>query len=145
MRSICLIKSIGAIEQAIANHPLIAESCVVGMPDPIKGQQPFAFLTLSSVALASSGQLTEALYNEIWTLVRQHVGPVASLAGAIQGVGIIPKTRSGKILRRVLRDLLSNGVNGQLDKDVVYPSTIEDLSAISAARECLKEYFQRGL
>lgn len=113
----------------------------MGMPDPIKGQQPFAFLTLSSAALASSGQLTGALYEEIRTLVRQQVGPVASLAGAIQGVGIIPKTRSGKILRRVLRDLLSNGIEGQFDKDVAYPSTIEDLNAITAAKECLKEYF----
>lgn len=54
---------------------------------------------------------------------------------------MIPKTRSGKTLRRVLRDLLENATHGDLDKEVSVPSTIEDQEAVNVARQKVKEYF----
>ncbi|KAK2598023.1 hypothetical protein QQS21_005860 [Conoideocrella luteorostrata] len=135
----------GAIEQAIANHPLISESCVVGIPDLIKGELPFAFVTFSSAVSASSPKVNGQMYTEIQSLVRQHVGPIATLAGVVQGAGIIPKTRSGKILHQVLRELLTNAINCENHKEVTVPTTIEDINAVDAARKCLTEYFQGGV
>jgi propionyl-CoA synthetase len=74
--------------------------------------------------------------------VRKQVGAIASLGGIIQGKGMIPKTRSGKTLRRVLRELVENGVHGEFDKAVNVPSTVEDASAVNVAREKTREYFQ---
>ena len=127
---------LGTLEQAITSHPLVTEGCVVGIPDALKGQMPFAFVGTSEEV--DSGRLL----GEIQTLVRGQVGPIASLGGMIQGRGMIPKTRSGKTLRRVLRDLLENAVNGEFDKPVNVPSTIEDASVTDVARERIREYFR---
>jgi propionyl-CoA synthetase len=54
---------------------------------------------------------------------------------------MIPKTRSGKTLRRVLRDLIENATHGEFDKEVNVPSTIEDQEAVNVARQKVKEYF----
>jgi len=59
----------------------------------------------------------------------------------IQGKGMIPKTRSGKTLRRVLRELIENGVHGEFDKEVQVPSTIEDADIVAVARAKIHEYF----
>jgi propionyl-CoA synthetase len=59
----------------------------------------------------------------------------------IQGRGMIPKTRSGKTLRRVLRDLIENATHQEFDKEVNVPSTIEDQEAVNVAREKVREYF----
>jgi propionyl-CoA synthetase len=59
----------------------------------------------------------------------------------IQGRGVIPKTRSGKTLRRVLRDLIENATHQEFDKEVNVPSTIEDQEAVNVAREKVREYF----
>jgi len=55
---------------------------------------------------------------------------------------MIPKTRSGKTLRRVLRELIENATHGEFDQEVQIPSTIEDMEAIGVAREKIKEYFK---
>jgi propionyl-CoA synthetase len=58
---------------------------------------------------------------------------------------MIPKTRSGKSLRRVLKELVENGVQGDFSKEVAVPSTVEDASVVDVAREKIKEYFaQKG-
>lgn len=58
---------------------------------------------------------------------------------------MIPKTRSGKTLRRVLRELLENGVHGEFDREVQVPATVEDASVVDAAREKVRKYFrERG-
>lgn len=75
-------------------------------------------------------------------LIREQIGAIASLGGIIQGKGMIPKTRSGKTLRRVLRELLDNATHGEMDKEVAVPSTIEDREAVTVARAKVKEYFQ---
>lgn len=136
---------VGGIEQAIASHPLVAESCVVGIPDSLKGQLPFAFITLSTADHPTSAVPDTELASEIQNLVRKQVGAIASLGGIIQGKGMIPKTRSGKTLRRVLRELVENAVHGELDKEVNVPSTVEDAAAVEVAKTKVREYFeQRG-
>lgn len=59
----------------------------------------------------------------------------------MQGKGMIPKTRSGKTLRRVLRELLENAVHGELDNEVQVPATVEDAGVVDVAREKVREYF----
>ncbi|KAL7948866.1 hypothetical protein V8C42DRAFT_312539 [Trichoderma barbatum] len=133
--------SSGGIEQAVTSHPLVAEACVVGVPDALKGQLPFAFITLSTPDHPTSAVPDQKLFAEIQGLVRKQVGAIASLGGIIQGKGMIPKTRSGKTLRRVLRELLENAAKGEFDKEVAVPSTVEDMAVVEAARAKVKEYF----
>lgn len=134
--------STGSIEQAITSHPLVAEASVVGVPDSLKGQLPFAFITLSVPEHPISAVLDDKLYNEIQSLVRTQIGGIATLGGIIQGKGMIPKTRSGKTLRRVLRELVENAVHDELSNEVQYPATIEDASVIEIARSKIAEYFE---
>ncbi|KAF7882711.1 uncharacterized protein EAF02_006074 [Botrytis sinoallii] len=134
--------STGAIEQAISTHPLITECCVVGIPDPLKGHMPFAFITLSTPTHPVSAIPHADLEKEIQGLVRKQIGAIASLGGIIQGRNMIPKTRSGKTLRRVLRELLENEYHGEGGESVNVPATIEDESVIEVAREKVREYFE---
>ncbi|KAI0472563.1 acetyl-CoA synthetase-like protein [Xylariaceae sp. FL0804] len=142
--------STGSIEQAITGHPAVAEASVVGIPDALKGQLPFAFVTLSTTGAGSdhhpeSAVPSAALADELQRRVRAHVGGIAALGGVIQGRGMIPKTRSGKTLRRVLRELVENAVHGEYDKEVQVPATVEDAAAVDVAREKVREYFrERG-
>lgn len=57
---------------------------------------------------------------------------------------MIPKTRSGKTLRRVLRELLENAVHGELEKEVQVPATVEDAAVVEVARAKIREYFEEG-
>ncbi|KAI1418650.1 AMP-binding enzyme [Hypoxylon sp. FL1857] len=134
--------SIGSIEQAITSHPLVAEASVVGIPDSLKGQLPFAFITLSVPDHPTSAVPDEVLSNEIQRRVREQIGGIATLGGIIQGKGMIPKTRSGKTLRRVLRELVENAVHDELENELQYPATIEDVSVIDVARSKVAEYFK---
>ena len=131
----------GAIEQAITTHHSIAEAAVVGIPDALKGHLPFAFITLSTSSHPSPAVPDDALLKEVQKLVREQIGAIASLGGIIQGKGMIPKTRSGKTLRRVLRELIENATHGEFDKEVQIPSTIEDADAVEVAKTKIKEYF----
>ena len=136
--------SSAAIEQAICSHPSVAEGCVVGIPDALKGQLPFAFITLSVPDHPTSAIPDEKIYNEIQQLVRSQVGTIATLGGIIQGKGMIPKTRSGKTLRRLLRALVENAAHGDFDADVSkeIPSTIEDYNTVDISRQKIREYFE---
>jgi propionyl-CoA synthetase len=133
---------IGAIEQAVLSHPLVSEACVVGIPDALKGQLPFAFVTLST-SDASASVIPEAkLVSDIQALVRGQVGAIATLGGIIQGKNMIPKTRSGKTLRRCLRELVENAVRGEFAREVAVPSTVEDAAVVEVAKEKVMEYFK---
>lgn len=115
---------------------------MVSIPDALKGQLPFAFVSTSDGHEVKSD---EELFQEIQKLVRTQVGAIASLGGMIRGKGMIPKTRSGKTLRRVLRELLENAVHDEFDKPVNVPSTVEDPSVVDVAREKVREYWhQKG-
>jgi len=120
---------------------------VVGIPDSLKGQMPFAFVT-TNTSDTSTSEEDEKLLAEINALVRRQVGAIATLGGMIRGKGMIPKTRSGKTLRRVLRELLENAVQGEgeerFNKAVNVPSTVEDASVVEVAREMVRRYFVDG-
>ncbi|KXT02391.1 hypothetical protein AC578_173 [Pseudocercospora eumusae] len=128
--------STGAIEQAISSHPDITEAAVVGMPDSMKGHVPFAFIAIQNPP--------EGLLKDLNDKLRHHIGPIASLGGFIAAPGVIPKTRSGKTLRRCLKEIVENALNGDFDKDIVYPATIEDPSVVGKAKQAAKEYFTNG-
>lgn len=147
--------STGAIEQAILSHPAISEASVVGIPDALKGHLPFAFVHLRADAGAGSNTTSNsggdgdmpatvppALFKEVNALVREQIGAIASLGGMIQGRGMIPKTRSGKTLRRVLRALVENGVEGRFEEGVSVPPTVEDLSVVDVARGRVRRFFE---
>ena len=134
--------STGAIEQAITTHPSIAEAAVVGIPDALKGHLPFAFVTLATQPHPENAVPDDQLLAAVQKLVREQIGAIASLGGIIQGKGMIPKTRSGKTLRRVLRELLDNATQGEFEREVSVPSTIEDREAVNVARGKVREYFE---
>ncbi|KAL9023767.1 MAG: hypothetical protein Q9196_006986 [Gyalolechia fulgens] len=137
--------STGSIEQAVASHPTVVECCVVGIPDSLKGHLPFAFVTLSTAPHPASVIPSQKFVQEVQSSVREQIGAIAALGGMIQGKGMIPKTRSGKTLRRVLRELLENAVHGEFDKEVQIPATVEDAGVVNGAREKIREYFmERG-
>ena len=103
---------------------------------------PFAFATLSTADHPSSAIPDEGLFKEVQSQIREQIGGIASLAAMIQGKGMIPKTRSGKTLRRVLRELLENALHGDFDKEVSIPATVEDASVVDVARQKICEYFE---
>jgi propionyl-CoA synthetase len=136
--------STGAIEQAITTHPDVTEAAVVGIPDELKGHVPFAFIGLRDSA-ALTPEAYEALLKALNVLLRKHIGPIASLAGFISTPGTIPKTRSGKTLRRCLKEILENAaLHGEFDKEVTFPATIEDPAVLARARAAAREFFGEG-
>lgn len=137
-----LVSSKGSIEQAISSHPTIAECCVVGIPDALKGHLPFAFVTLSTPDHPTSAVPSDQLFKEVNKLIREQIGAIASLGGMVQGKGMIPKTRSGKTLRRVLRELVENAVHGEFEKEVQVSATVEDAAVVQVARGKVKAYFE---
>lgn len=112
------------LEDAILAHPAVSEAAVVGGPDPVKGEVPIAF-----VVLREGYEGSETLEKEIKDTVRRLVGPIAVPARIIF-VEKLPKTRSGKIMRRIMIALLK----GQHIGDV---STLEDPTAVDAVKKAL--------
>lgn len=111
------------IESALASHPSVAEAAVVGRPDPVKGQGISAFVTLQS-----SQQPSSALKETLRTHVVKAIGSLAR-PDEIRFAEALPKTRSGKIMRRLLRELAEEGkVRGDT-------TTLEDLSVLSRLKE----------
>jgi acetyl-CoA synthetase len=90
------------VESALVAHPKVAEAAVVGYPHDIKGQGIYAYVTLIADAEPS-----EALRKELVTWVRKEIGPIAA-PDVIQWAPGLPKTRSGKIMRRILRKIAAN-------------------------------------
>lgn len=110
---------LGAIEEAISSHPAVAECCVIGLPDELKGHVPFAFV------VTFQPQDESKLLSELQQEIRSQQGSISSLGGMIcakQGDNLIPKTRSGKMLRRNLRELVENAAQGQIEKAVNPPA-----------------------
>lgn len=118
--------STGSLEAVVATHELVAECAVIGVADEIKGQIPKAFVVLKSGAQIDA----EELRKQIVALVRKEVGPVASLNEVVMVPGL-PKTRSGKVLRKTMRGIADG-------KHVDIPSTIEDASILDILRPLLR-------
>ena len=92
------------MESAFVSHPKVAEAAVVGMPHPIKGEGIYAFVTLKTGV-----EKTEELKKELVAWVRKQIGPLAS-PDKIQFAEGLPKTRSGKIMRRILTNISAGDV-----------------------------------
>ena len=94
------------VESALVAHPKVAEAAVVGFPHDIKGQGIYAYVTL-----VDGEEPTDALRKELVAWVRREIGPIAA-PDAIQWAPGLPKTRSGKIMRRILRKIAANETDG---------------------------------
>ena len=119
--------STGGMEEVLASHPDVAECAVIGVADPMKGQIPRGFVVLKSGVERDPDELRA----ELVQLVRDQIGAVASLKD-VAVVVALPKTRSGKILRKTMR-----GIADGLDEPV--PGTIENAAVLDDLRPVLRK------
>jgi len=119
--------STAAMEEVVASHPAVAECAVIGVQDQMKGEVPLGFVVLKAGVAMDEAQLEK----ELVALVRERVGPVAFFKQALV-VKRLPKTRSGKILRKIMRHM----ADGQ---EFAMPSTIEDASVLPELEESMRE------
>ncbi len=120
--------STGGMEQVIGAHPAVAECAVIGIPDTLKGELPFALV----VTRGDTGLSEAELAAELAAKVRAEIGPVAAFRQSAI-VDKLPKTRSGKILRGTLRKIARG-------EEVIAPATIEDPYALDLAREAMARH-----
>jgi propionyl-CoA synthetase len=117
--------STGQMEEVLASHPAVAECAVIGVADAFKGQVPRGFVVLKA-GVSTEPAVVSA---ELVLLVRDQIGPVAALR-RVDVVAALPKTRSGKILRKTMRGI-ADGHHEPV------PSTIEDAAVLDALRPVL--------
>jgi len=110
------------IESALVSHPQVAEAAAVGKPHELKGEAVAVFVTLCGV------EASDTLRDELKQHVRQEIGALAQ-PDDVRFTGALPKTRSGKIMRRLLRDIASG------KEDVGDTTTLEDYSVLASLRE----------
>ena len=118
--------STGSMEAVVASHPAVAECAVIGVHDELKGQLPRAFVVLKAGADIDP----DVLRDEVVAAVRDQIGPVAALREVVV-VPALPKTRSGKILRRTMRGIADG-------REEAPPSTIEDAGVLDVLRPLLR-------
>jgi acetyl-CoA synthetase len=116
------------VESALVSHPAVAEAAVVGMPHEIKGTGICAFVTLKSAFLKGRAA-DEGLRNELAGHVAKEIGGIAR-PDSIRFAEALPKTRSGKIMRRLLRDVAAG-----VEKITQDTTTLEDFSVVAKLRE----------
>ncbi|MDX1657082.1 MAG: acetyl-coenzyme A synthetase, partial [Candidatus Competibacteraceae bacterium] len=110
------------VESALVLHDAVAEAAVVGYPHDLKGQGIYAYVTLMSGVEPS-----EELKKDLVKHVRKEIGPIAT-PDVIQWATGLPKTRSGKIMRRILRKIAANEVEGLGDTSTLAdPTVVDDL------------------
>lgn len=113
------------IEDAINEHELVAESAVIGVPHPIKGNSLFGFIILKN-----SFENEASLKNQINQSIAQQIGPIAKLDEMVFTPGL-PKTRSGKIMRRILRNIAQKNFDSLGDTSTLLnPEIVKDLIAM---------------
>jgi acetyl-CoA synthetase len=116
------------VESALVAHPKVAEAAVVGFSHEIKGQGIWCYVTLKAHETP-----TEALRRELVDWVRREIGPIAT-PDVIQWAPGLPKTRSGKIMRRILRKIAEGETGGLGDTSTLAdPAVVDDLVANRAA------------
>ncbi|WP_211223952.1 propionyl-CoA synthetase [Pseudonocardia asaccharolytica] len=118
--------STGTMEEVLATHPAVAECAVIGVADKLKGQIPRGFVVLKAGVDADE----EAITAELVQMVRDQVGAVAALRD-VAIVAALPKTRSGKILRKTMRSIADG-------REEPVPSTIDDASVLDSLRPVLR-------
>ena len=119
--------STGEMEELIAGHPAVAECAVTGIDDELRGQVPVEFVVLKDGIEISQDQMQE----ELIAIIRREIGPVAYFrqSGIVKR---LPKTRSGKILRKTIRRLA-------IETEVLVPPTIDDPKILDEIREVMQE------
>jgi acetyl-CoA synthetase len=118
------------VESAMVSHPAVAESAVVGVPHEVKGNAICAFVTLKPAWLkANNRQPDDALKKELAAHVAKEVGALAR-PDQVRFAEGLPKTRSGKIMRRLLRDVAAG-----VEKITQDTTTLEDFSVVAKLRE----------
>jgi propionyl-CoA synthetase len=118
--------STGGMEEVVASHPDVAECAVLGVKDPIKGEQPYGFVVLKAGVTRPNAEIEK----EVVALVRDKIGPVAAFKTAIV-VARLPKTRSGKILRGTMKKIADGD-------DYATPATIEDSAALEEVTSAIR-------
>ncbi len=108
------------VESALVAHPKVAEAAVVGMPHDLKGQGIYCYVTLNA-----GEEPSDALKKELVAWVRKEIGPIAT-PDAIQWAPGLPKTRSGKIMRRILRKIAANETDSLGDTSTLADPTVVD-------------------
>ena len=117
------------VESALVSHAAVSEAAVVGYPHAIKGQGIYAYVTLMTGV-----EPTEALRKELVAHVREEIGPIAS-PDVIQWAPGLPKTRSGKIMRRILRKVAANELDSLGDTTTLAdPAVVDDLISNRAVK-----------
>ena len=119
------------IEESISGHPAVAEVAVVGVADQLKGQVAMAFVVLKDAALAATPEAALKLEGAIMKQVDDSLGAVARPA-RVRFVGVLPKTRSGKLLRRAIQAVCEGRDPGDL-------TTIEDPHALQQVRDAVAQ------
>jgi acetyl-CoA synthetase len=120
------------VESALVAHHKVAEAAVVGMPHDIKGQGIYAYVTLNANCEAN-----DALRAELVQWVRKEIGPIAT-PDVIQFAPALPKTRSGKIMRRILRKIAEGDVSNLGDTSTLAdPSVVDQLVENRPLREAV--------
>ncbi|MDT7655652.1 MAG: propionyl-CoA synthetase [Pseudonocardiales bacterium] len=123
--------STGSMEEVLAGHPDVAECAVIGVADQMKGQVPRGFVVLKAGVEVNSEEDEAELRKELIAMVRDQVGAVASFKD-VAVVPALPKTRSGKILRKTMRGIADG------NQDEAVPSTIDDAGVLDALRPILR-------
>ena len=118
--------STGSMEAVVASHPAVAECAVIGIHDDLKGQRPSGYVVLKAGETITEDQLRE----ELVAMVRDQIGALATFRD-VTIVGALPKTRSGKILRKTMRQIVAGEEYG-------VPSTIEDPAVLDALEKLLR-------
>lgn len=114
--------STGEMEEVVASHPAVAECCVVGASDEMKGQIPVGLVLIKDGATIDHDELEEELVD----MVREKIGAIACFRRALV-VDRLPKTRSGKILRRIIRQI-ADGEEYAVPSTIDDPTILEDIS-----------------
>ena len=118
------------IEEAVSAHPNVTEVAVVGVADPLKGQMPVAFAVLKDASQAADPVQRAALEKDVMATVDRQLGAIARPA-RVHFVGSLPKTRSGKLLRRSIQALAEGRDPGDL-------TTLEDPGALEQIRAAVQ-------
>ena len=116
--------STGQLEEALAHHPAVAECAVIGVKDELKGQRAAGFVTLKAGVTEDHKQICD----ELVKLVRDKVGPVAAFRD-VAVLARLPKTRSGKILRKTMRQIV-DGEPVKVPPTIEDPTVLDDLRAV---------------
>ncbi|MQL55967.1 acetate--CoA ligase [Acidianus ambivalens] len=116
----------GEVESAITSHPAVAEAAVVGLPDPVKGEEVHAFIVLKE-GYTPSDELAKNIQNH----VREVMGPIVT--PKIHFVDKLPKTRSGKVMRRVIKAVMMGSSIGDI-------STMEDEASMEEIKKAAEEF-----